>query len=99
MISETLISRAVAPDFTQALQTGVGATTRSASEHQGQPDFGDLLRSTIGQVDRLEKQAQVAVQGLMSGTGIVPGDDFTLQHRDVIRISIDGIGVLENPVG
>jgi 2-dehydro-3-deoxy-D-arabinonate dehydratase len=35
---------------------------------------------------------------LMTGTGIVPGDDFTLQHRDVIRISIDGIGVLENPV-
>ena len=70
MISETLISRAAGPDFTQAAQKGVGATTRSASEHQGQPDFGDLLRSTIGQVDRLEKQAQVAVQGLMSGTGI-----------------------------
>lgn len=35
---------------------------------------------------------------LMTGTGIVPGDDFTLQHRDVIRISIDGIGILENPV-
>ncbi|HKR82909.1 MAG TPA: fumarylacetoacetate hydrolase family protein, partial [Terriglobales bacterium] len=35
---------------------------------------------------------------LMTGTGIVPGDDFTLQHGDRIRISIDGIGVLENPV-
>ncbi|HEX6895688.1 MAG TPA: fumarylacetoacetate hydrolase family protein, partial [Bryobacteraceae bacterium] len=35
---------------------------------------------------------------LMTGTGIVPGDDFTLQHGDVIRIAIDGIGVLENPV-
>jgi 2-dehydro-3-deoxy-D-arabinonate dehydratase len=35
---------------------------------------------------------------LMTGTGIVPGDDFTLEHGDVIRISIDGIGVLENPV-
>ena len=35
---------------------------------------------------------------LMTGTGIVPGDDFTLQHGDLIRISIDGIGVLENPV-
>jgi len=35
---------------------------------------------------------------LMTGTGIVPGDDFTLQHGDVIRIEIDGIGVLENPV-
>ena len=35
---------------------------------------------------------------LMTGTGIVPGDDFTLQHEDVIRIAIDGIGVLENHV-
>jgi 2-dehydro-3-deoxy-D-arabinonate dehydratase len=35
---------------------------------------------------------------LMTGTGIVPGDNFTLQHGDVIRVTIDGIGVLENPV-
>jgi 2-dehydro-3-deoxy-D-arabinonate dehydratase len=35
---------------------------------------------------------------LMTGTGIVPGDDFTLQHGDVIRIGIEGIGVLENYV-
>ncbi len=35
---------------------------------------------------------------LMTGTGIIPADDFTLQHGDVIRIAIDGIGVLENPV-
>ncbi|MGA1984441.1 MAG: fumarylacetoacetate hydrolase family protein [Acidobacteriaceae bacterium] len=35
---------------------------------------------------------------LMTGTGVVPGDGFTLAHRDVIRIAIDGIGVLENHV-
>jgi 2-dehydro-3-deoxy-D-arabinonate dehydratase len=35
---------------------------------------------------------------LMTGTGIVPGDDFTLHSGDVIRIAIDGIGVLENRV-
>lgn len=35
---------------------------------------------------------------LMTGTGIVPSDDFTLAHGDVIRISIDGIGTLENRV-
>ncbi len=35
---------------------------------------------------------------LMTGTGIVPGDDFTLDHGDVIRISIDGIGTLQNTV-
>jgi 2-dehydro-3-deoxy-D-arabinonate dehydratase len=35
---------------------------------------------------------------LMTGTGIVPADDFTLQQGDVIRIRIDEIGVLENHV-
>ncbi len=35
---------------------------------------------------------------LMTGTGIVPGDDFTLSSGDVIRISIDQIGLLENTV-
>jgi 2-dehydro-3-deoxy-D-arabinonate dehydratase len=33
---------------------------------------------------------------LMTGTGIVPGDDFSLASADVIRIEIDGIGVLQN---
>lgn len=34
---------------------------------------------------------------LMTGTGIVP-DDFTLGEGDVVRIFIDGIGVLENTI-
>jgi 2-dehydro-3-deoxy-D-arabinonate dehydratase len=33
---------------------------------------------------------------LMTGTGIVPGDDFTLHSGDIVRITIDGIGTLEN---
>ena len=35
---------------------------------------------------------------LMTGTGIVPGTDFTLSSGDVVSISIDSIGVLTNPV-
>lgn len=35
---------------------------------------------------------------LMTGTGIVPGDEFSLASGDRIRIAIDGIGVLENVV-
>lgn len=35
---------------------------------------------------------------LMTGTGIVPPDDFTLQAGDTVRISIDGIGTLQNKV-
>lgn len=36
---------------------------------------------------------------LMTGTGIVPPTDFTLQLHDDVHISIDGIGVLKNAVG
>ncbi|MDR6194207.1 fumarylacetoacetate hydrolase family protein [Siphonobacter sp. SORGH_AS_0500] len=35
---------------------------------------------------------------LMTGTGIVPPDDFTLQSGDEIHIQIDGIGTLINTV-
>ncbi len=36
---------------------------------------------------------------LMTGTGIVPSNDFTLQAGDEISIEIEGIGVLRNSVG
>jgi 2-dehydro-3-deoxy-D-arabinonate dehydratase len=35
---------------------------------------------------------------LLTGTGIVPPDSFTLEAGDSVRISISGIGTLENPV-
>ena len=35
---------------------------------------------------------------LMTGTGIVPPNDFTLEDGDHVSITIDGIGTLENPV-
>ena len=35
---------------------------------------------------------------LMTGTGIVPSSDFTLQPDDVVHISIAGIGTLSNPI-
>ena len=36
---------------------------------------------------------------LLTGTGIVPPDEFTLHLQDEIRISISGIGTLVNTVG
>ena len=35
---------------------------------------------------------------LMTGTGIVPGDDFTLQSGDAVEITVDAIGTLRNTV-
>ena len=36
---------------------------------------------------------------LLTGTGIVPPESFTLQHGDEVRITIDAIGTLVNAVG
>ena len=35
---------------------------------------------------------------LLTGAGIVPPDSFTLASGDVVRITISGIGTLQNPV-
>jgi 2-dehydro-3-deoxy-D-arabinonate dehydratase len=35
---------------------------------------------------------------LLTGTGVVPPDDFTLLAGDVVEIGISGIGLLRNPV-
>jgi 2-dehydro-3-deoxy-D-arabinonate dehydratase len=35
---------------------------------------------------------------LLTGTGIVPEKDFTLERDDTVTITIDGVGTLANPV-
>jgi 2-dehydro-3-deoxy-D-arabinonate dehydratase len=35
---------------------------------------------------------------LLTGTGIVPPESFTLAAGDVVRVVVDGVGMLENPV-
>jgi 2-dehydro-3-deoxy-D-arabinonate dehydratase len=34
----------------------------------------------------------------MTGTGIVPTTEFTLQPGDIVNITIDGVGTLSNPI-
>jgi len=36
---------------------------------------------------------------LLTGTGVVPPDDFTLEPGQVVEITVPGIGTLRNPVG
>jgi 2-dehydro-3-deoxy-D-arabinonate dehydratase len=35
---------------------------------------------------------------LLTGTGVVPPDEFSLRHGDLVGIAVDGIGTLNNPV-
>jgi 2-dehydro-3-deoxy-D-arabinonate dehydratase len=35
---------------------------------------------------------------LLTGTGLVPPDEFTLEDGDVVEIAIEGVGTLRHPV-
>ena len=60
----------------------------------------DNIKRTFDELVGYLCQSQTFPQGamLLTGTGVVPGDDFTLATGDVIRIAISGIGTLENKV-
>ena len=65
----------------------------------GETHVGQLKRRFAELVDYLfRSQAFPNGAVLLTGAGIVPPDSFTLEAGDVVRITISGIGTLENPV-
>jgi 2-dehydro-3-deoxy-D-arabinonate dehydratase len=68
-------------------------------EFAGETTLASLKRSPQSLVEYLFRENQFPAGAcLMTGTGIVPPDSFTLAPGDVVRISIDPIGTLENQV-
>lgn len=66
----------------------------------GETNVSHMKRSPEELVSFLYKECSFPHGSLlMTGTGIVPGQDFTLQQGDKIAISIDHIGTLNNTVG
>ncbi|HZS04580.1 MAG TPA: fumarylacetoacetate hydrolase family protein [Blastocatellia bacterium] len=70
-----------------------------ASAFAGQTTLAAMKRKPQELVDYLLRDNSFP-QGcfLLTGTGIVPPDEFTLDHGDEIRITIDRIGTLVNRV-
>jgi len=66
---------------------------------EGQTTVNQIKRSFEELVSYLYR-SQIFPYGavLLTGTGIVPGNNFTLQPDDRVRIEVHGIGVLENSV-
>ena len=65
----------------------------------GETSVGQIKRSfdeLAGFLFRSQRFSHGAV--LLTGTGIVPPDNFSLQEGDLVQIEITGIGVLRNPV-
>lgn len=70
-----------------------------ATVFQGETSTARLHRSLADLIAYLGRDNPFPAGAvLLTGTGIVPPDDFTLAPGDVVRIAIAGLGTLENPV-
>jgi 2-dehydro-3-deoxy-D-arabinonate dehydratase len=78
---------------------GVEISRGGRAVFAGETSVGQIKRSfdeLAGYLCRSQEFPYGAV--LLTGTGVVPVDDFTLLAGDVVRIHISGIGELVNPV-
>ena len=82
-------------------ETGIHLTIRRAGEavFRGSTKLSEMKRSLEELVAFLFRECSFP-NGcfLLTGTGIVPPDSFTLAVQDRVEISIDGIGMLANTV-
>ncbi|WP_158945676.1 fumarylacetoacetate hydrolase family protein [Granulicella sp. S190] len=86
--------------FSRATKIGIQIERGGAAVHTGETTLAELKREPKLLAEYLFRENSFPNGALlMTGTGIVPGDEFTLAHGDVIRIEIAGIGTLINTVG
>lgn len=82
--------------------TAIRMSIRRGAEvmYQGEVAISQIKRSLTELAHWLYRESDFpAGCFLMTGTCLVPGNDFTLQEGDDVEISIDGIGTLANSVG
>ncbi len=86
---------AVAPPFT----VGLEVRRSGRALFVGETSTGLMRRPLAELVEYLGRELRFP-HGcvLLTGTGIVPPDDVTLQSGDLVRIQINGLGTLVNPV-
>ena len=78
---------------------GVEIGRGGQSVFSGETSIDNIKRSfneLLGYLGRSQSFPHGAM--LLTGTGVVPNDDFTLAEKDVVSIHISGIGTLGNPV-
>lgn len=67
---------------------------------EGQTTLAQMARTPESLVSWLGRELDFPHGALLlTGTGVVPPDEFTLARGDEIAITIDGIGTLDNTVG
>jgi 2-dehydro-3-deoxy-D-arabinonate dehydratase len=91
-----LVAREALPESTRI---SISIERGGAAAFAGETTLAQMKRKPQELVDYLYRdQTFPAGCFLFTGTGIVPPDSFTLERGDLIRIGIDGIGMLVNEV-
>ena len=77
----------------------VGIERGGTTAFKGETSVGQIKRTFAELVEYLFRSQKFPHGALLlTGTGIVPPDGFTLAAGDVVKIGISGVGTLENPV-
>jgi len=72
---------------------------REKEVFRGSIDLGQMVRTFESLIDWLGRENEFPNGAfLLTGTGIIPPDDFSLADGDRVSIEIGGIGTLTNPV-
>ena len=83
----------------QNLKVGLKIIRKNNVVFEGDSNTSEMKRNVIELIDWLQRSndlPEVAV--LMTGTGIIPPQDFTLKENDIVEIYIEKIGTLRNTI-
>jgi len=88
-----------APIERDKTQIGVSVLRKGKTAFEGKTDLGQMVRSFDDLIGWLARENEFPNGAfLLTGTGIVPPDDFGLENGDIVSIEAPTIGTLTNPV-
>tara|TARA_B100001996_G_scaffold51022_1_gene36497 strand:+ start:2766 stop:3641 length:876 start_codon:yes stop_codon:yes gene_type:complete len=83
----------------QNLKVNLTITREGNNVFKGESSTSEMKRNVYELVEWLQKSNDLPhVAVLMTGTGIIPPQDFTLREGDIVNISIEKIGTLTNKI-
>ncbi|MGA7157709.1 MAG: fumarylacetoacetate hydrolase family protein [Acidobacteriaceae bacterium] len=95
-----LLAAPNAEPLTKSTSIAIEIHRGAALAFSGRTTLTELKRDPLSLIEYLYRELDFPNGAmLMTGTGVVPPDDFTLASGDEISITIDGIGSLQNRVG
>jgi 2-dehydro-3-deoxy-D-arabinonate dehydratase len=98
-LSETIVLGAGALEAARTAAIALEIRRGDETAFAGSTSVGEMRRSFGELAEALFRElSHPAGAVLLTGTGVVPPDDFTLQDGDEVEIAIDGVGVLRHGI-